>query len=152
MTRRLLTLPEFRHWFIGVTDPRTGKPIEDEDQGPYDFETADDDGPSDFACDQSPRILYEIIKNVEFTGREWNELVDTLYSYLPEGTIGEDDIPSQTELFSILGDTGYDHLYDSGFLSEWPIYLDLSTSRKMVEWASYRWDNLAPLPEPWTPA
>lgn len=151
MTRRLLTLPEFRHWFIGVTDSRTGKPIEGEDQGPYDFEV-DHDGPSEFTCDQSPRILYEIIKNVEFTDEEWREFVDTVYSYLPEGTIGEDDVPSQTELFSILGDGGFDQLRDSGFLHEWPIYLDVSTARKMVEWASYRWDNLAPLPEPWTPA
>ena len=149
MTRRLLTLPEFRHWFIGITDPRTGKPIEDEDQGPYDFETADDDGPSEFTCDQSPRILYEIIKNVEFTGREWNELVETMHDYVSEETIGDDNTPSQAELFER---AGFEELRDSGFLHEWPIYLDLSTSRKMVEWASYRWDNLAPLPEPWTPA
>ena len=149
MTRRLLTLPEFRHWLINPDDPDDGDGFEPE----VAFEVADDGGPSDFTCDQSPRVLYEIVKNVEFTDDEWDEFVMTLGDYCDFADLGfgPEKQPTQTELFVHPRFT-YEDLYESGFLMEWPVHLDRSTARKMVKWASYHWDNLAPLPEPWTPA
>lgn len=148
MTRRL-TIAEFRHWFIGPTEPRTGHEIAGEPQPPYDFETETDGGPSEFACDQSPRVLYEIVKNFQFDDDEWYEFIDTLYGYSDFSEyLPEEDTPPQAGFFD-QEFASYDSLYSSGFLGEWPIYLDLGTSRRMMDWAAERWDSLAALPEPW---